>query len=577
MGIIAGALAWLCMTVCAIAQELPPEAQARAPAAPSIIALADRPGEVPLDQRSRYWIEAGGTRTIDEIEVLGESLPWKPRVPGQQYRIDGAALWLQFDAAVLGEERWFLSMGTSGIDRAQMFYRDDTGRWRMQEAGDTRAVSDWPLPGRVPTFELPRVRGEVVRYWVRVEHARVDFASPVTLYSQARLLALREREQFLLGAYFGLAALIAFVAIANTVVYRDRSFGAYALYVTLLAVGQAAYLGVGSQHLWENWLKWNETASFLLPGVSSAAGLWFVKTVTEPKRFSRALDLAVWALIAAVLSAVALDTFMQSRTSFGLVMALTAASMVVVMGLIVLVWLRGDDPEIRLVALGFVPVVVMAVFPVARGFNLIPASDLTRYAVSIGAVLEMPILLYALGLRGSRRREAQVRAAALARSDPLTGLANKRTFAERLQDALARARSLKHPCALLGLRIANFEALLEEFGREAADKALVVAASHLRRAISDIDLAARMGEHEFAVLVEGPTSVATATSRAQHVIASGLRPSESLPPGMNLRFHVAVALLPERDLDAGACLRWVLEGAAAMPADARKLIRPMNF
>lgn len=542
-----------------------------------MIALADRPGEVPLDQRSRYWIEPGGTRSIDEVEVMGDSLPWKPRLPGQQYRLDGAALWLQFDAAMVGNERWFLSMGTSGIDRAQLFYRDDLGRWRVQEAGDTRAVSDWPLPGRVPTFELPREAGQVVRYWVRVEHARVDFASPITLYSQAQLLALREREQFLLGAYFGLAALIAFVAIANTVVYRDRSFGAYALYVSLLAIGQAAYLGVGSQHLWENWLKWNETASFLLPGVSSAAGLWFVKTVTEPKRFSRVLDLAVWALIAAVLSAVALDTVLQSRSSFGLVMVLTAASMLVVLGLIALVWLRGDDPAIRLVALGFLPVVVMAVFPVARGFNLIPASNLTRYAISIGAVLEMPILLYALGLRGSRRREAQVRAAALARSDALTGLANLRTFGQRLEDALTRARGLKHSCALMGVRIANHEALLAEFGREALDKALVVTASHLRRAISDIDLAGRVGEHEFAVLVEGPTGVAAATSRAQHVIASGLRPSDALPPGMILRFHVAVALLPERDLDAPSCLRWVLEGAAAMPADARKLIRPMNF
>lgn len=577
LGIIAGALAWLCMAALARAQDLPPSPGAPPPAGASVIALADRPGEVPLDQRSRYWIEPGGTRSIDEVEVMGDSLPWKPRLPGQQYRLDGAALWLQFDAAMVGNERWFLSMGTSGIDRAQLFYRDDLGRWRVQEAGDTRAVSDWPLPGRVPTFELPREAGQVVRYWVRVEHARVDFASPITLYSQAQLLALREREQFLLGAYFGLAALIAFVAIANTVVYRDRSFGAYALYVSLLAIGQAAYLGVGSQHLWENWLKWNETASFLLPGVSSAAGLWFVKTVTEPKRFSRVLDLAVWALIAAVLSAVALDTVLQSRSSFGLVMVLTAASMLVVLGLIALVWLRGDDPAIRLVALGFLPVVVMAVFPVARGFNLIPASNLTRYAISIGAVLEMPILLYALGLRGSRRREAQVRAAALARSDALTGLANLRTFGQRLEDALTRARGLKHSCALMGVRIANHEALLAEFGREALDKALVVTASHLRRAISDIDLAGRVGEHEFAVLVEGPTGVAAATSRAQHVIASGLRPSDALPPGMILRFHVAVALLPERDLDAPSCLRWVLEGAAAMPADARKLIRPMNF
>ena len=86
--------------------------------------------------------------------------------------------------------------------------------------------------------------------------------------------------------------------------------------------------------------------------------------------------------------------------------------MVVVVGLIILVWTQGDDPHIRLIALGFLPVLVMAIFPIAKGMNLIPISFLTRYGLSIGAALEMPILFYALSLRGSRRREAQVRAAA---------------------------------------------------------------------------------------------------------------------------------------------------------------------
>ena len=93
--------------------------------------------------------------------------------------------------------------------------------------------------------------------------------------------------------------------------------------MAVLAAGQLAYLGVGAQHLWDHWLKWNETATFLLPGISSAAALWFARTVTEPARFSQALDLAVWSLIAALLSAVALDTFLTSRNSFALVMVLT--------------------------------------------------------------------------------------------------------------------------------------------------------------------------------------------------------------------------------------------------------------
>jgi diguanylate cyclase (GGDEF)-like protein len=572
-----GLLLWLSGIGAALSQDVLPAAALHAVQPPPPIALlADQP-VVSLDRRSRYWIDLTGLRTVEQVEAAGETLPWGLREPGGTYNIDGKVLWFQFDAVNSGAPRSFVELASSGVDRAELLYRAEDGRWVQQEAGDSKAVSQWPVPGRFPTFELSPVTGKPVRYWLRIEHARVDFATPIAIYEQSALLASREREQFLLGAYFGLAALIALVAAANAVVYRDRNFGVYAVYVAALAAGQLAYLGVGAQHVWNHSLKWNEISTFLLPGISAAAALWFARTVTEPARYSKALDLAVWGLIAAVLSAVALDTAMASRTSFTLVMLLIMVSMAVVVGLIVLVWTHGEDPYIRLIALGFLPVLVMALFPVARGLNLIPASAWTRYGLSIGSALEMPILFYALSLRGNRRREAQVRAAALSHTDALTGLAHSRTLLQRLDSAIARARGLRHACALLVVKISNFDAIVAEFGREAADRVLVVTASLLRHAITDVDLAARVGDHEFALLLEGPTTTDNALSRAQLVVASGLRPADSLPPGTTLKFHVAVALLPDRDLDAQGSLKWLQDGVNSMPPEARKLIRPLNF
>ena len=572
--VCAVALLWLIGQGPALCQTAP--AEAPQDGAPPILLSPEHP-VLSLNGRSRYWLDPTGIRTIDQVEAAGETLPWALRQSGGSYFVDGRALWFQFDAAAKGHQRWYVQLASSGIDRVQLFYRGGDGRWVEQEAGDSKPVSQWPLPGRFPTFELSPPAAKPVRYWLRIEHARVDFASPVGIYEQSSLLAAREREQFLLGGYFGLAALIALVAAANAAAYRDRNFGVYAFYVAVLAAGQMAYLGVGAQHLWDHWLKWNETATFLLPGISSVAALWFARTVTEPARFSKALDLAVWSLIAALLSAVALDTFLTSRATFALVMVLTLLAMVVVVGLIALVWAQGDDPYIRLIALGFLPVLVMALFPVARGLNLIPASALTRYALTIGAAVEMPILFYALSLRGNRRREARVRAAALSRNDALTGLAHSRTLLQRLEGAIARARSLKHACALMAVKIANLDAITAEFGRETGDRVLVVTASLLRHVITDIDLAARVSEHGFALLLEGPTTTENALSRAQQLVASGLRTSDALPAGTTLKFHVTVALLPEQDLEAAASMKWLLDSVSAMPPEARKLIRPLNF
>ena len=544
---------------------------------PEPIVLGAQTPVVSLDRRSLFWTEAAPHATPAQVEAAGESLPWALREPAAQYNIDGKALWFRFDAVVRDDGRWYLELASSGLDRAQLFYRGADGKWITQEAGDTRPVSQWPLPGRVPTFELAQATAQPVHYYLRIEHARVNFGTPLTIYNQASLLASREREQFLLGAYFGLAALIAFVTIANALVYRDRNFAAYSVYVVTLALGQLAYLGVGAQHVWDEWLHWNEVATFVLPGVATSAALWFARTITEPARFSRVLDLAVWALIVGVLAAVAVDTFMASRASFAVVMGLTVFGLAVVVLLIAMVWLYGDDPYIRLIALGFLPVVVMALFPVVRGLNLIPGSALTRYGLAIGSALEMPILYYALSLRGSRRRESEVRASALSRTDALTGLAHSRSLLARLDAALIRARGQKHACALLVVKLCNHNAIAQEFGREIADRALVVAASALRLAITDIDVAARVGEHDFALLLEGPTTTENAVMRAQQVIAKGLQHSQALPPPVTLKFQIAAALLPDKEFDAAGSLKWLLDAVHAMRPDARRSIRPLNF
>jgi diguanylate cyclase (GGDEF)-like protein len=555
------------------------QAQSSTPAgAPWAIKLTSQQPVVSLDRRSRSWIDGSGAATPDQVEAAGEALPWAVRHPGTTYNLDGGkALWLQFDVAVGAGQHWFVELESSGIDRAQLLYRGSDPRWVIQEAGDSKPVSQWPIPGRFPTFELAPAGAEPVRHWLRIEHERVGFASPIALYDQAALFASREQELLLLGGYFGLALLIALIASANAVIHRDRNFGVYAVYVTALAAGQVAYLGIGAQHLWNDWLEWNKMATFALPGISAAAALWFARTITEPARFSKALDLIVLGLIATLLGAVALDALLESRGSFGLMMALNLLALVVVAGLIALVWKQGDDLHIRIIALGFLPVMVAAVFPIARGLNLIPAGALTRYALTAGAALEMPILFYALSLRGSRRRESQVRAAALGGEDALTGLAHGRTLLQRLANAIERARSLKHPCALLAVKIANFDAIASEFGREAAERTLVVAASLLRRAVTDMDLAARVGERDFALLLEGPTSTQIAMSRAQQVIAAGLRTHEALPPGTTLKFHIALALLPESGLDAAASSKWLRDSVNAMDPATRKPIRPVNF
>lgn len=553
----------------------PVAAEETAPRPPPAAARGE--SAVPLHPHSRSWIDRQGSRSFSAVEAAGDTLAWRLRRAEQTDRLDHGSLWVQFDVQPAGPSRWYLEVGAAGIDRVQLFYRDGAGQLVTQDAGDNQPTLLWPVPGRYPTFALSE-EPRLTRYWLRIAHNRLDFAAPLTLYRDRTLMAKRNQEQFLLGAYFGLAALLALSSFAMGAAWRDRAFAAFGVYIVVVGASLLARAGVGAEHVWPDWPLWNELAVFAWPGLPVAAALWFTRVLTEPARLSRALDLGVWSLLAMVLAAVATDAVLRTRPTMLLVLVLSGVSLVVILVMLLWGWIDGHDPAVQLVTAAFLPVLLLALFPLALAFNLVPVSLLTRYAVFFGTALQLPIVYHALQMRGTRLRQSQGRAAALAHADPLTGLPHRQGFLERLETTLARSRSQQQGCALLGVRLVNLQPIAAEFGREVADKALVVAASNLRRCITHVDMAARVDEQEFALLLEGPTvDSKLAVSRAQLIIASGLRPSEALPGTVSLKFHVAVGMIPHGALDAHGTLQWLLEGVRVIAPDAKKSIRPLNF
>ncbi|WP_322056137.1 diguanylate cyclase [Paraburkholderia sp. J63] len=114
---------------------------------------------------------------------------------------------------------------------------------------------------------------------------------------------------------------------------------------------------------------------------------------------------------------------------------------------------------------------------------------------------------------------ASERLVTLARSDPLTGLANRRRFQEAFAEALERAsRASQQPVALavLMLDIDFFKRVNDRFGHAAGDRVLTILASILRANLRSVDLAARMGGEEFAALLPD-ADLATASAVAERV------------------------------------------------------------
>lgn len=86
-------------------------------------------------------------------------------------------------------------------------------------------------------------------------------------------------------------------------------------------------------------------------------------------------------------------------------------------------------------------------------------------------------------------------------TDHLTGLANRRRFERQLEREVARTLRYGHPFCLLMLDIDHFKQVNDNFGHEAGDEAIKSLAKTLQEGTRGIDLAARIGGEEFAIVL----------------------------------------------------------------------------
>lgn len=528
---------------------------------------------VALAGASEFLVDPGGRLGIDDIEARRAVLPFAVRPPGHTVLLtDGAALWIRF--ALRWPEpagHWRLEVALPGVDAVALYHRDAAGRWIEQRAGDSLPQSLWPQHGRLPVLDLGAQDGLDMTYYLRVQHERVPFSGALSVKSETRVAEQLQRAQFLLGAYFGLAALALFVALANAVVYRDRGFGAYVLYISTMVLAQAGFTGVGGMLLWPESPGLNNPMTFYMPLVAGATGVWFVRTVTSPRQYSILLDRLTVGMLVVVMAVASYDVVWPSAAGFDLSMKLLTLSMVLVLVLLGVAVARGDRHS-RWIAAGFSLMILGGLFPMARNLGLMSSGFLSEYGLMLGSAVEMALLFYGLNRRLNEQTESRARARALSFMDPLTGLSSRSAFLARLQAAITRSRKGR-PFAMMVIELANLQALARGSGADGADRPLVLAASRLKRVVRDFDTVARVDSHHFAVLMESPCTPDEANAIATHVVAQGLRESDALSDGATLRFHIALAMLPLAEMNAEATLHELMHEISLITTDSRKTIR----
>ena len=172
-------------------------------------------------------------------------------------------------------------------------------------------------------------------------------------------------------------------------------------------------------------------------------------------------------------------------------------------------------PEIYISVLYFIPIFFVTWFRERRiGITISIASAITwlladsssgrtyshvvipYWNMGVRLVTFLVITLVLSALKSSLEREKE-----LARTDALTGIANRRYFIELANMEINRARRYKHPFTIVHIDLDNFKTINDRLGHSTGDTLLRLVANTIQSNIRATDIVARMGGDEFVILL----------------------------------------------------------------------------
>ncbi len=376
---------------------------------------------------------------------------------------------------------------------------------------------------------------------------RIGAPSPVQQFDTARLLVRT--------ACVAIAIALAFMALMGFLSTRDRVFFGYALLCALSVLGQSVLSGLSGYP--EPWLpvdgqetRWLVAFSCLgLPILLYV--MWLL--VGGARRWPTTQRWLPWFTAALCTLGVAtawLPTAGLSRLATATDSGFVVGCVVVfALGLALLRRHRADAvPAIAAV----LPFLAMTAMDLAGSRLLI---EYRVEAIQLSITWFLTVSAYVLNLRLGQLRRQRDEMRALADTDELTGLPNRRAGLKRLEQHMHEARAGDATLAVGFLDIDLFKRINDVHGHETGDRVLVAVAATLTAAVRDPADVIRMGGEEFLVLLPG---IGGATARARLeamrslVSAAGARLGVD---GLAVTASIGLATLMADDTDAASLLR----------------------
>jgi len=155
----------------------------------------------------------------------------------------------------------------------------------------------------------------------------------------------------------------------------------------------------------------------------------------------------------------------------------------------------------------------------------------------------------------SERKAAQERIEHLARHDPLTGLPNRSTLADRVEQAITHAQRAQSRIALLFLDLDRFKTINDSLGHPVGDELLRELGRRLQAAVRESDTVSRLGGDEFVILASDLNDPKTAAAIAEKILDAVRQPFALSGHSLLTSTSIGIALYPDDGSDFDSLLK----------------------
>jgi diguanylate cyclase len=524
----------------------------------------------------RLLSDGDKTLTVDQaIAQLSqfESPPSKNATLG--VRADTVWLRVPIQTSSTTDGHWIVEIDYPPLQYIDAYLLDQGVIKQRAKFGSLRPFESRPLLSRSHALEIDVAPSRQYELLLRLESAGA-LVLPLTFEKPSAFHSTAVVEQTIQGLLIGLGISLLFYSLSQWWSTRETLFLKYSLLVIGSLLFVLLQLGVGTQYVWKNnmWIQYHMSGIAALIAIGGT--FLFLEAALRDASTSQTLtgrtrpifQRIMWGgavLCALLITMYSLDAFSTATVTVIVTVLGPIPSLLCMPQFIQRARKRDAIGIYLLLAWTIYMFGVMIITAVIRG--KIAVNFWTLHSFQFSATFDMLAWMYVLSLRTKATRKAVEHASlerdimrALAHTDPLTGLANRRSLNDALSMALRRSAG-DNLLAVYVIDIDEFKPVNDTHGHDTGDELLVAISQLLSSHVRSGDVVARFGGDEFVVLAHGLRSEHKAQELAISLLGLFKAPIELKACAVKVGLTIGFAIAP---LDGGEAITLIKRADDAM-------------